>query len=88
MDCPVVIHSMKKNTAGTGDKEYWDGEGETFKISGSILRTLQARLENTQFLEHSMRCTQAVLAELICVELKEMGRATLNKHVYSFVFLT
>lgn len=53
-----------------------------------ILRTLQARLENTQFLEHSMRCTQAVLAELICVELKEMGRATLNKHVYSFVFLT
>ena len=35
-----------------------------------------------------MRCTQAVLAELICVELKEMGRATLNKHIHSFVFLT
>lgn len=53
------------------------------------LRTLQVRLENTQFLEHNIRYTQAVLAELICAELKEMGHVTLslNKHIHSFVCL-
>lgn len=47
------------------------------------------RFENTDFPEHSLRCTQALLAELICVEFKEIGHTTLslNKH-HPFICLS
>lgn len=80
----AVTQTIRVGLLGWGS-----AEGPLGITRPGTLGSVPVRLENTHFVAHSMGCMKPLLAELICVELKEIGRAILplNKCIHSLVFL-